>query len=125
MWVQFAPNAAEPKSWQMYKLGQPISPLDVVYNGSRSLHVVSDEGISVRGTGDGAWEQLNIRSGLKPLCGTIILKHVNPFPPPATAHLGCSQRHLTRVCSQLSAVSALHVVDLCSAQRIHERSLSH
>lgn len=63
MWVQFAPSAtvAQPESWQMYKLGQPVSPLDVVYNGSHSLHVVSDEGISVRGVGDGSWEQLNIR----------------------------------------------------------------
>lgn len=61
--MQFAPsgNVAEPESWQMYKLGQPISPLNVIYNGSHSLHAVSDEGISVRGRGNGAWEQLNIR----------------------------------------------------------------
>ena len=64
MWVQFAPSShvADPESWQMYKLGQPVSPLDVVYNGSRSLHVVSDEGISVKGAGKASWEQLNIRS---------------------------------------------------------------
>ena len=64
MWVQFAPSAevADAASWQMYKLGRPISPLEVVYNGSHSTHAVSDEGISVRGAGSGAWEQLNIRS---------------------------------------------------------------
>ena len=88
MWVQFAPNAAEPESWQMYKLGQPISPLDVVYNGSRSLHVVSDEGISVRGPGDGAWEQLNIRSGLTPLsCHLEACEHPRA-PPPSPPHPG-------------------------------------
>lgn len=64
MWVQFAPSAevADAASWQMYKLGRPISPLEVVYNGSQSMHAVSDEGISVRGIGSGTWEQLNIRS---------------------------------------------------------------
>ena len=63
MWFQFAPSSdvADPESWQMYKLGQPISPLDVVYNGSRSLHAVSDEGITVRGVGKASGEQLNIR----------------------------------------------------------------
>lgn len=66
MWVQFAPSAdvADAASWQMYKLGRPISPLEVVLNGSQSMHAVSDEGISVRGAGSGNWEQLNIRSAL-------------------------------------------------------------
>ena len=100
MWVQFAPNAVEPESWQMYKLGQPISPLDVVYNGSRSLHVVSDEGISVRGTGDGAWEQLNIRSGLTPLLAVALPSERNkacgpptpPLPPlPSSSGLQSAQ----------------------------------
>ncbi|KAL3138964.1 hypothetical protein ABBQ32_005773 [Trebouxia sp. C0010 RCD-2024] len=64
MWVQFAPPAAvaDAASWQMYKLGRPVSPLEVVLNGSQSMHAVSDEGISVRGAGSGSWEQLNIRS---------------------------------------------------------------
>ena len=63
MWVQFAPSpdVADPQSWQMYKLGRPISPLEVVYNGSQSMHAVCDDGISVKGSGQGAWEQLNIR----------------------------------------------------------------
>ena len=63
MWVQFAPPGAvaDAASWQMYKLGRPVSPLEVVYNGSQSMHAVSDEGISVRGVGNGDWEQLNIR----------------------------------------------------------------
>lgn len=31
----------------MHKLGSPISPLEVMKNGSYSLHAVGDEGISV------------------------------------------------------------------------------
>ena len=38
-----------------------MSPLEVIRNGSQSLHGVGDEGISVRGRGRAAWEQLNIR----------------------------------------------------------------
>lgn len=77
MWVQFAPSVsvAEPDTWQMYKLGQPISPSDVVYNGSRSMHVVSDEGVSVKGVGDSSWEQLNIRSALSLWPATIMWLH--------------------------------------------------
>lgn len=36
----------------MHKLGQPISPLEVIANGSHSLHAVGDDGISVL-TADG------------------------------------------------------------------------
>lgn len=46
----------------MYKLGRPVSPLDVIRNGSHSLHVVGDEGIAVQ-TMSGAW--LRIRCALQ------------------------------------------------------------
>ena len=61
--MHFAPAAgvADAASWQMYKLGRAVSPLEVVFNGSQAMHAVSDEGISVSGAGSGAWEQLNIR----------------------------------------------------------------
>ncbi|CAL5224396.1 g7077 [Coccomyxa viridis] len=63
-WVQFAPDVdiTDFSTWQMYKLGRPISPLEVVSNGSYSQHAVSDEGISVTGAGQHASEELNIRS---------------------------------------------------------------
>ncbi len=62
-WVSFAPdiNAANSSSWQMFKLGRPISPLAVIYNGSHSQHAVSEEGVVVTGAGSYAWEQLNVR----------------------------------------------------------------
>jgi len=34
-------------SWLMYKLGQPMSPMDVILNGSQAMHAVGDEGVSV------------------------------------------------------------------------------
>ena len=42
-----AAGGVDPSSWLLYKLGQPISPLEVLLNGSRSLHAVGDEGVSV------------------------------------------------------------------------------
>lgn len=41
------PVAVNASSWRMYKLGQPISPLEVVRNGSQAQHAVGDEGVSV------------------------------------------------------------------------------
>ena len=63
VWVQFAPDVdvTDFSTWQMYKLGRPISPLEVISNGSYSQHAVSDEGISVTGAGQHASEELNIR----------------------------------------------------------------
>ena len=45
----------------MYKLGQPISPLEVMRNGSYAQHAVGDEGVSVDST-DGT-RRLFIRWG--------------------------------------------------------------
>ncbi len=53
LWVQFSPDTdvTDISTWQMYKLGRPISPLEVMTNGSYSQHAVSDEGIAVLGAG--------------------------------------------------------------------------
>ena len=64
LWAEFAPDAgvADPDSWLMSKLGSPVSPLDVVVNGSHSMHAVDDAGVSCQGYGSRyAWEQLTIR----------------------------------------------------------------
>eukprot|EP00884_Botryococcus_braunii_P006942 jgi/Botrbrau1/16249/Bobra.0066s0034.1 len=82
LWYKFAPDAevADPQSWLMYKLGQPISPLEVVNNGSQSMHGVGDEGISVSGRGARSWETLAIRS----LDVSLVSPgEANPFPKAA------------------------------------------
>ena len=64
LWAQFKPDPAvvDLESWTMSKLGSPISPLEVVLNGSQSMHAVDDEGIWVQGLGlQRSWEQLQIR----------------------------------------------------------------
>jgi len=73
MWVRFAPLPAlvDPESWRMYKLGQPVSPLDVMLNGSQSQHAVGSEGISVASKAgqDGVQEVLTI--GFVPLASFL------------------------------------------------------
>jgi hypothetical protein len=64
LWAQFKPDTsvADPYSWSMSKIGSPISPLEVVRNGSQSMHAVDDEGIMVEGLGvQQSWEHLQIR----------------------------------------------------------------
>ncbi len=40
MWLTFRPRVDTPKNWVMEKIGQPVSPLDVVRNGNRKLHSI-------------------------------------------------------------------------------------
>ena len=48
MWCSFVPMVAEPRRWTVDKLGQAVSPLDVVRHGGRSLHAVG-EGMTYEG----------------------------------------------------------------------------
>lgn len=41
-WFSFNPRVKQPRNWQMEKLGQWISPLDVIRNGNRKLHAVGE-----------------------------------------------------------------------------------
>jgi len=43
-WLSFTPIVAEPDRWTFDKLGQDVSPLDVVRRGGRALHAVGDRG---------------------------------------------------------------------------------
>lgn len=47
LWLSFVPRISEPHGWEMDKLGQSVSPLDVVRNGNRRLHAVGT-GVSYR-----------------------------------------------------------------------------
>lgn len=59
--MRFSPSLhnVDPSTWRMHKLGQPISPLDVILNGSQSQHAVSFEGVTVLSKDHS--EQLSIR----------------------------------------------------------------
>ncbi|CAL8470098.1 g9640 [Coccomyxa elongata] len=80
LWVQFTPDAkvADPDTWAMSKLGSLVSPLDVVRNGSHSMHAVDDDGVLVNALGyTHSWEQLKIRT-LD--CALVSPGEPNPFP---------------------------------------------
>ncbi|EFN51908.1 hypothetical protein CHLNCDRAFT_54763 [Chlorella variabilis] len=78
-------RAVNISSWLMWKLGQPISPLEVIRNGSHGLHAVGDEGVSVD-SADGK-RRLYIRSLDAALVSPV--RHT-PFPslstPPDLRH---------------------------------------
>lgn len=48
-WLSWNPVVADPSGWTMDKLGQPVSPLDVVRRGGRSLHAVGLGGLTYDG----------------------------------------------------------------------------
>jgi hypothetical protein len=63
LWCAFVPRVADPERWVMDKLGQDVSPLDVVRRGGRSLHAVGEGGLRHEGP-DG---HLRIRTPDAPL----------------------------------------------------------
>ncbi len=79
LWFAFHPRVAAPEAWQLDKMGQWISPLEVIRNGNRNLHAI-DRGIRYRGS-DG---QLMIESLDAPLVapgGPRLLHFDNRQPP--------------------------------------------
>jgi Domain of unknown function (DUF5054)/Glycosyl hydrolases family 38 N-terminal domain len=61
-WISFPMNPGDPQSWFIDKMGEEISPFDVIHNGNRALHAIQS-GICYKGT-DG---QLKIESLDAPL----------------------------------------------------------
>ena len=47
--MSFVPTVAVPERWLFDKLGQDVSPLDVVRHGGRSLHAVGERGARCTG----------------------------------------------------------------------------
>jgi len=46
LWLSFMPRLSNETGWRMDKLGESVSPLDVVPNGNRHLHAVGDGGVT-------------------------------------------------------------------------------
>eukprot|EP01125_Pyxidicula_operculata_P012339 TRINITY_DN404_c0_g1_i1.p1 TRINITY_DN404_c0_g1~~TRINITY_DN404_c0_g1_i1.p1 ORF type:complete len:756 (+),score=195.29 TRINITY_DN404_c0_g1_i1:7-2274(+) len=59
MWLKFRPIVGDPKNWWMDVMGSPVSPYEVVVNGSRHMHAVW-EGIWYKNQNTGV--NLNITS---------------------------------------------------------------
>ncbi|MBE0698559.1 MAG: DUF5054 domain-containing protein, partial [Anaerolineaceae bacterium] len=58
IWFSFEPKVKQPREWKMDKLGQWISPYEVIRNGNRHLHAVGDNGLAL----DNESEKLSIQS---------------------------------------------------------------
>lgn len=43
MWFSFSPDAPDTNGWQLEKVNQPVSPLDVIANGNRHMHAVTKD----------------------------------------------------------------------------------
>lgn len=76
MWCSFTPPVAEPSRWEVDKLGQRVSPLDVVRHGGRGLHAVG-EGMHYAGP-DGV---LTIATPDAPLVAPGAPALLDPDPP--------------------------------------------
>lgn len=75
-WCSFVPPVAQPERWTLDKLGQAVSPLDVVRRGGRSLHAVG-EGMAY----DGPDGSLRIRTLDAPLVAPGAPNLLDADPP--------------------------------------------
>lgn len=48
-WLETSINVANPSRWVMKKMNYPVQPLNVIENGNRNMHILSDEGITYTG----------------------------------------------------------------------------
>jgi hypothetical protein len=51
LWFSFIPRVKHPHMWKMDKLGQSVSPYEVIRNGNRHLHAVGDGGFQMEDSG--------------------------------------------------------------------------
>lgn len=80
LWFSFRPIVKEPDQWRLHKLGQFISPLNVISHGARSLHAVEDGVFNLSGH-----DPLRIISWDMPLVAfgsRSLLNFTNELPDP-------------------------------------------
>ncbi len=77
-WCSFTPMVAEPDRWTLDKLGQDVSPLDVVRHGGRGLHGVG-EGMAYAGP-DGSLRIRTVDAGLVAPGRPALLEADPPLP---------------------------------------------
>ncbi|MCC3373541.1 DUF5054 domain-containing protein [Cohnella sp. REN36] len=79
LWLSFAPKVDNPNLWKLDKLGDRISPLEVVKGGNRSLHAV-DSGLYYEGA-DGTAVVRTLDAPLVAPGEPKLLQHTNAFAP--------------------------------------------
>jgi hypothetical protein len=79
IWYTFNPRVAHPDGWALDKMGEPISPLDVVRDGGRKLHAI-DSGVYYAGD-DGACRILSADAPLVAPGEPALLQFDNRQPP--------------------------------------------
>lgn len=84
-----------PSSWRLYKLGRPVSPLDVVVNGSKSMHAVSDEGVHVDSVVSGDCSQRLVVRCVQTCCDGLFIVYSTEVWTPRSCPLGHRPRFQT------------------------------
>jgi len=73
MWLKFTPIVSKPTLWEMDVMGSPVSPYEVVVNGSRHLHAI--------------WTGVSYREANNSVVFSIESKDANLVAPGDTDHL--------------------------------------
>lgn len=78
-WLETSLATNNPTRWQMHKISQSVSPLNVVKNGNRNLHLLSEEGLTYQGT-EGFLQLQSQEAPLFAFGGRRLLQFDNQLP---------------------------------------------
>lgn len=78
-WLETSIKVANPTRWVMHKMDRPVSPLNVLENGNRNMHVLSEEGMTYTGY-EGRFDLTTIDTPLISLGRRSLLNFDNQIP---------------------------------------------
>ncbi|MHC5268336.1 DUF5054 domain-containing protein [Enterococcus sp. LJL98] len=78
-WLETSIKVANPTRWVIHKMNRPVSPLNVLENGNRNMHVLSEEGMTYTGY-EGCFNLTTIDTPLISLGRRALLTFDNQIP---------------------------------------------
>ncbi|MFC7054835.1 DUF5054 domain-containing protein [Enterococcus alcedinis] len=78
-WLETSINVANPSRWVMQKMNHPVQPLNVIENGNRNMHILSDEGMTYTGY-EGRFDLITKDAPLMSLGRRSLLNFDNQLP---------------------------------------------
>jgi hypothetical protein len=81
LWLSFMPRLSKDATWSMDKLGEAVSPTDVVPNGNRHLHAVGDGGVTAN-DGEHRFQVISLDAPLVAPGRPSLLDFNNDLPNP-------------------------------------------
>ncbi|GEM03203.1 hypothetical protein HMI01_01910 [Halolactibacillus miurensis] len=78
-WLETSIHVANPTRWVIHKMNYPVNPLNVIENGNRNMHILSDEGMTYTGY-EGQFDLISKDAPLMSMGRRTLLNFDNTLP---------------------------------------------